>query len=136
MKNLIWLLILALVVVGAAQMVKGALRRVDFAKKLHAIAMQVMEKNHDEIKREVVGIGTELQLQFGLSDVKVQYAPTSEMNFAQRMVSRVGTFRNHRATITVEYAQPVLFITLKHTTKATALIESAAEARRLQKIPE
>jgi hypothetical protein len=136
MKNIIWLLILGLVVVGLAQMVGGALRRVDFDGKLHDVALQVEDKNHDEIKRQVVAEGSKLHLQVAPSEVNVQYAPTSDMNYAQRMVSRVGTFQNHRATIVVDYTQSILFIPVKRHAKGTALIESAARAKRAQEIPE
>ena len=136
MKNIIWLLILGLVVVGLAQMVGGALRRVDFDGKLHDVALQVGDKNHDEIKRQVVAEGSKLHLQVAPSEVNVQYAPTSDMNYAQRMVSRVGTFQNHRATIVVDYTQSILFIPVKRHAKGTALIESAATAKRSQGMPE
>jgi hypothetical protein len=136
MKNIIWLLILGLVVVGLAQMVGGALRRVDFEGKLHDVALQVGDKNHDEIKRQVVAEGSKLHLQVAPSEVNVQYAPTSDMDYAQRMVSRIGTFQNHRATIVVDYTQSILFIPVKRHAKGTALIESAAQAKRSQGMPE
>ena len=136
MKNLIWLLILGLVVVGLAQMVGGALRRVDFEGKLHDVALQVGDKNQDDIKRRVVAEGSKLHLQVAPSEVNVQYAPTSDLGFAQRMVSRIGTFQNHRATIVVDYTQSILFIPVKRHAKGTALIESAAQAKRAQGMPE
>jgi hypothetical protein len=136
MKNLIWLLILGLVVVGAVQMVGGALRRNDFQEKLHDVASQVGEKNHDEIKRQVVAEGGKLHLQVDPSEVNVQYAATSDMTYAQRMVSRVGTFQNHRATILVDFTQSILFFPVKHHAKGTALIQSAATAKRSQELPE
>ncbi len=136
MKDLVWLLILGLVVIGAVQGIGGALRRVDFEGKLHDVALQVGEKNHDEIKRQVVAEGSKLHLQVAPSEVEVQYAPTSDMTYAQRMVSRIGTFQNHRATITVDYTQSILFIPFKHHAKGTALIESAAKAKRAQPMPE
>ena len=136
MKNIIWLLILGLVVVWLAQMVGGALRRHDFEAKLHDVALQVAEKNHDDIKRQVVVEGSRLRLQVVPSEVNVQYAPTSDLGFAQRMVSRIGTFQNHRATIIVDYTQSILFVPVKHQAKGTALIESAAQAKRAQEMPE
>ena len=136
MKNIIWLLILGLVVVGLVQMVGGALRRVDFEEKLHDVALQVGDKNHDEIKRQVVAEGSKLHLQVAPSEVNVQYAPTSDLDFAQRMVSRIGTFQNHRATIIVDYTQSILFIPVKRHAKGTALIESAAKAKRAQEMPQ
>jgi hypothetical protein len=136
MKNIIWLLILGLVVVGLAQMVGGALRRVDFDGKLHDVASQVEDKNHDEIRRQVVAEGSKLHLQVAPSEVSVQYAPTSDLTYAQRMVSRVGTFQNHRATIIVDYTQSILFIPVKRHAKGTALIQSAAQAKRAQEMPQ
>jgi hypothetical protein len=136
MKTIIWLLILGLLVVGLAQMISGALHRVDFDGKLHDVALQVRDKNHDEIKRQVVVEGSKLHLQVAPSGVDVQYAPTSDMNYAQRMVSRVGTFHNYRATIVVDYTQPILFIPVKRHAEGTALIESAAQAKRTQGMPE
>ena len=136
MKNIIWLLILGLVVVGLVQMVGGALRRNDFEGKLHDVALQVGDKNHDEIKRQVVAEGSKLHLQVAPSEVNVQYAPTSDLGFAQRMVSRIGTFQNHRATIIVDYTQSILFIPVKRHAEGTALIESAATAKRGQAMPE
>jgi hypothetical protein len=136
MKNIIWLLILGLVVVGLAQMVGGALRRHDFEGKLHDVALQVADKNHDEIRRQVVAEGSKLHLQVAPSAVTVQYAPTSDLGFAQRMVSRVGTFQNHRATIIVDYTQSILFVPIKRHAEGTALIESAAQAKRAQELPE
>jgi hypothetical protein len=136
MKSVIWLLILGLVVVGLVQMIGGALRRGEFEGKLHDIALNVSEKNYDEIKRQVVAEGSKLHLQVAPSEVDVQYAPTSDLGFAQRMVSRIGTFQNHRATITVDYTQPILFVGVKRHAKGTALIESAAEAKRAQPMPE
>ncbi len=136
MKTVIWLLILGLLVVGLVQMVGGALRGHDFQEKLHDVALQVGENNHDEIKRQVVAEGSKLRFQVEPSGVTVHYAPTSDMNYAQRMVSRIGTFQNHRATITVDYTQSILFIPFKHHAKGTALIESAAKAKRAQPMPE
>jgi len=136
MKTIIWLLILGLVVVGLVQMIGGAFRRVDFEGKLHDVALQVEEKNHDDIKRLVVAEGSKLHLQVAPSEVEVQYAATSDMNYAQRMVSRIGTFHNHRATIVVDYTQPILFIPVKRHAKGTALIESAAQPIRAQAMPE
>ena len=135
MKNIIWLLILGLVVVGLVQMVGGALRRHDFEGQLHDIALQVADKNHDEIKRQVVAEGSKLHLQVAPSEVNVQYAPTSDLGFAQRMVSGIGTFQNHRATIIVDYTQSILFIPVKRHAEGTALIESAAQAKRAQPMP-
>jgi hypothetical protein len=57
------------------------------------------------------------------------------MNYAQRMVSRIGTFQN-RATIIVDYTQSILFIPVKRHAKGTALIESAAQAKRAQPSPD
>ncbi len=136
MKNIIWLLILGLVVVGLVQMVGGALRRADFEGNLHDVALQVRDKNHDEIKRQVVVAGSKRQLQVAPSEVNVQYAPTSDLSFAQRMVSRVGTFQNHRATIFVDYTQSILFIPVKRHAKGTALIQSTAQAKRAQGMPD
>jgi hypothetical protein len=136
MKNLVWLLILGLVVVGLVQGIGGALRRVDFEGKLHDVALQVGEKNHDDIKRQVVAEASKLHLQVAPSEVNVQYAPTSDMNYAQRMVSRVGTFQNHRATIVVDYTQSILFVPVKRHARGTALIESAAQPKRAQPMPE
>jgi hypothetical protein len=136
MKIIIWLLILGLVVVGLAQAVGGALRRVDFDGKLRDVASQVEEKNHEDIKRQVVAEGSKLHLQLTPSEVAVQYAPTSDMDYAQRMVSRIGTFQNYRATITVDYTQPILFIPIKRHTQVSALIKSAAQAKRAQPMPE
>ena len=136
MRKIVWLLIFGLVVVGLAQMVGGALRRVDFEGKLHDVALQVREQNHDEIKRRVVAMGGKLHLQVAPSAVDVQYAPTSDLDFAQRMVSRVGTFENYRATIVVDYTQSILFIPVKRHAQGTALIESAAQPRRAQGMPE
>jgi hypothetical protein len=136
MKNIIWLLILGLVIVGLVQMVGGTLRRYDFQEKLHDVAAQVGDGNQDEIKRKVVAEGSTRHLQVAPSDVNVQYAPTSDLTYAQRMVSRIGTFQNHRATITVDYTQSILFIPVKHHAKGTALIESAATAKRAQPMPE
>ena len=117
MKNIIWLLILGLLVVGLVQMVGGALRRVDFEGKLHDVALQVGDKNHDAIMRQVVADGSKLHLQLAPSEVNVQYAPTSDMDYAHRMVSRIGTFQNHRATIVVDYTQSILFIPVKRHAK-------------------
>jgi hypothetical protein len=136
MKNIIWLLILGLVVVATVQMITGALRRVDFDGKLHDVALQVGDNNQDEIKRQVVVEGSKLHLQVAPSEVKVQYAPTSDMDYAQRMVSRIGTFENHRATIIVDYTQPILFISVKRHGEGTALIRSAAQPKRAQAMPE
>jgi len=136
MKNLIWLAILGMIVVGLVQTVGGALRRHDFEGKLHEVALQVEEKNHDDIKRQVVAEGGKLHLQVTPSEVNVQYAPTSDLGFAQRMVSRIGTFQNHRATINVDYTQSILLIPVKHHAEGTALIESAAQAKRAQPMPE
>ncbi len=136
MKNLIWLLILGLVVVGVVQWVGGALRRHDFEEKLHDVALRADDQNQDEIKRLVVAEGGKLHLQVAPSDVNVRYVPTSDLGFAQRMVSRIGTFQNHRATITVDYTQPVLLLRLKRHAEATALIESAATAKTPQMTPE
>ncbi len=58
------------------------------------------------------------------------------MNFAQRMVSRVGTFQNYRATITVDYTQSILFIPIKRHGEGTALIQSAVTPKRAQAMPE
>jgi len=117
-------------------MVGGALRRVDFDEKLHDVALQVGGNNHDEIKRKVVAEGSKLNLQVAPSEVNVDYAPTSDMDFAQRMVSRIGTFQNYRATIVVDYTQSILFIPLKRHAKGTALIKSAAEAKRAPGMPQ
>ena len=136
MKNIIWLLMLVLVVVGVVQMVGGTLRRHDFESKLHDIAEQVEEKNHDEIKRQVVAEGGKLHLQVVPSEVNVQYAATSDLGFAQRMVSRIGTFQNHRATIIVDFKQSILFVPVKRHAEGTAIIESAAQPKRAQKLPE
>jgi hypothetical protein len=124
------------VVVGLVQTIGGALRRQDFEGQLHDVALQVEDKNHDEIKRLVVAEGSKRHLQIAPSEVDVQYAPTMDMGFAQRMVSRIGTFQNHRATIIVDYTQPILFIPVKRHAKGTALIESAAKAKRAQPMPE
>ena len=112
------------------------MRRVDFEGKLHDVASQVSEKNHDEIKRQVVAEGSKLHLQVDPSEVNVQYAPTSDMTYAQRMVSRVGTFQNHRARIIVDYTQSILFFPVKRHAEGSALIESAATAKRAQPMPE
>jgi hypothetical protein len=136
MKNIIWLLILGLVVVGSVQMVGGALRRHDFEGELHDVALQVADKNHDEIKRRVIAEGSKLHLQLAPSDINVQYAPTSDLGFAQRMVSSIGTFENHRAKIIVDYTQSILFIPVKRHAEGSALIESAATAKRAQPMPE
>jgi hypothetical protein len=136
MKNIIWLCILGLVVLGLVQTIGGALRRNDFQTGLHDVALKVDDKNHDEIKRLVVAEGSKLHLQVTASEVTVQFAPTSDLNFAQRMVSRVGTFQNHRARIIVDYTQPILFIPVKRHAEGTALIESAAQAKRAQPMPE
>ncbi len=136
MKNLIWLLILGLVVVALVQLIGGALRRVDFEEKLHDVASQVGEKNHDDIKQRVVAAGSKLHLLVSPSEVNVQYEPTSDLGFAQRMVSRIGSFQNHRATIVVDYTQSILFIPVKRHAKGTALIESAAQAKRAQEVPD
>src|SRR4029077_17703874 len=132
MKNIIWLLILGLVVVGLVQMVGGALRRHDFEGGLHDVALQVADNNHDEMKRQVVAEASKLRLQVAPSEVNVQYAPTSDLGFAQRMVSGIGTFQNHRATIIVDYTHPILFIPVKHHAEGTPLIESEAQAKRAQ----
>lgn len=136
MRNLVWLLILGLVIVGLTQIIGGALRRADFEGKLHDVALQVGEQNHDEIRRKVVAEGSKLHLQVAPSEVNVQYAPTSDLGFAQRMVSRIGTFQNHRATIVVDYTQSILLIPIKRHAQGTALIESAAQAKRAQPMPE
>jgi len=68
--------------------------------------------------------------------LNVRYGPTSDLSYTLRMGSRIATFNNDRATITVDYAQPVLFIPLKRHVEATALIESGAEASPPQGIPE
>ncbi len=136
MKNLVWLLILGLVIVGLTQIIGGALRRADFEGKLHDVALQVGEQNHDEIRRKVVAEGSKRHLQVAPSEVNVQYAPTSDLGFAQRTVSRIGTFQNHRATIVVDYTQSILFIPIKRHAQGTALIESAAQAKRAQGMPE
>jgi len=136
MKTIIWLVILGLVTVGLVQTIGGALHRVDFESKLHDIALQVGDKNQDEIKRQVVAEGRKFHLQIAPSEVNVQYAPTSDLTFAQRMVSRIGTFQNHRATIIVDYTQPILFFPVKRHVQGTALIESAAQAKRAQEMPE
>ena len=136
MKAFIWLVILGIGVVALVQTIGGALRRQEFEGKLHDIALTVSDKNHDDIKRLVVAEGSKLHLQVAASGVDVQYAPTSDMNYAQRMVSRIGTFQNHRATIQVDYTQPILFIPVQRHGKASALIESAATAKRAQPMPE
>jgi hypothetical protein len=136
MKNIIWLLLLGLVIVGVTQLIGGALRRVDFQEKLHDVALQVGDKNHDDIKRQVIAEGSKYHLEIAPSDVTVDYAPTSDMDYAQRMVSRIGTFQNYRATIVVDYSQPILFIPIKRHAKGTALIKSAAQAKRAQPMPE
>ena len=136
MKNLIWLLILGLMIAGVVQMIGGALHREEFQGKLHDIALQVGDTNHDDIKKQVVAESAKLHLQIASSEVSVHYEPTSDMNYAQRMVSRVGTFQNHRAIIVVDYNQPILFVPVKRHAKATALIESAAQAKRAQPMPE
>jgi hypothetical protein len=136
MKTIIWLLIFGLVVVGLSRWVGGTLSRHEFEEKLHDVALQVAEKNHDEIKRLVAAEGSKLHLQVAPSEVNVQYAPTSDLGFAQRMVSRIGTFQNHRATIVVDYTQSILFFPVKRHAKGTALIESPATAKRAQEMPE
>lgn len=136
MKNIVWLLIFGLVVVGSVQMIGGALRRQDFDGKLHDVATEVADNNHDDIKRRVAAEGSKLHLKVETSEVRVQYAPTSDLTYAQRMVSRVGTFQNHRARIIVDYTQPILFIPVKRHTEVTALIQSAAQATRAQPMPE
>jgi hypothetical protein len=130
MKSIIWLLLLGLVVVGVAQTIGGALHRYDFEERLHDVALRVGAKNHDEIKQQVVAEGSKLHLRVAPSEVKVEYAPTSDLVFAQRMVSRIGTFQNHRATIEVDYTQSILFVPVKRHAKGTAVIESAAQAKR------
>ena len=136
MKTIIWLLILGLVVVGLMQTIGGALRRQEFEGKLHDVALQATDKNHDEIKRLVVTEGAKLNFQVAPSEISVQYAPTSDLSFAQRMVSGIGTFKNHRATINVDYTQSILFIPVKRRAKGTALIQSAAQVKRAQGMPE
>ena len=136
MKNIIWVLILGLLLVASVQMIGGVLHRHDFEDKLHEIALQVEDKNHDEIKREVISEGNKLHVQIAPSEVNVQYGASSDLGFAQRMVSGIGTFQNHRATIIVDYKQSILFIHVKRHAEGTALIESAAQAKRAQKIPE
>lgn len=136
MKNFVWLLILGLFVVGVVQAIGGALRRVDFDEKLHGIAMQVEANNHDQIKRDVVAEAGKLHLHVAPSNVDVKYVPTSDLGFAQRMVSPVGTFQNHRATIAVDYTQSILFFPIKRHAKSTALIESVARPKRAQQMPE
>ena len=136
MKTIIWLLIVGLVVVGLTQTIGGAFRRAEFAEKLHDVAFQVEDKNHDDIKRQVVAEGSKLHLQVTPSEVNVQYVPTTDLGFAQRMVSSIGTFQNHRATIVVDYTQSILFFPVKRHAKGSALIESAAQAKRAQPMPE
>ncbi len=136
MKNIIWLLILGLAVIAVVQLVGGTLRGYDFQEKLHDVALQVEEKNHDEIKRQVVAEGSKRHFQVTPSDVNVEYGPTSDLTYAQRMVSRVGTFQNQRATIVVDYTQSILFVPVKRHARGTALIQSAATAKRAQPMPE
>jgi hypothetical protein len=135
MKNLIILLILGLLITGIVQMVGGTLHRHDFADKLHDIAAQVEDNNRDEIKREVIAEAGKLHFQVAPAGINIQYAPTSDLGFAQRMVSGIGTFQNHRATIIVDYTQSILFVPVKRHAEGTALIESRAEAKRAQKLP-
>lgn len=136
MKNVVWLLILGLAVAGVVQTIGGALRRGDFDGKLHDIATQVGASNHDEIKQHVVAEASKLHLHVTPSDVDVKYTSTSDLGMAQRMVSPVGSFQNHRATIAVDYTQSILLIRVKRHATGTALIESAAQAKRAQPMPE
>jgi len=136
MKKLIVLVILILGVVGMIQWVGAWMRQHEFEEKLHDVALQVEDKNQDEIKRLVVAEGARLHLQVAPSDVNVRYSPTSDLGFAQRMVGKVGTFHNHRAIVTVDYTQPVLFVGHKRHVEARALIESAATANTPQDIPD
>ncbi len=136
MKIVIWVLIPVLLLVGTVQMVGGTLRRHDFESRLHDIATQVEERNHDDIKRQVVAEGSKMHFQVASSGVNVQYAATSDLGYAQRMVSGIGTFENHRATIIVDYTQSILFVPIKRHAEGTALIESAARPKRAQKMPE
>ena len=136
MKKLIGVVILALVVASLVQWGIAWMRQHEFAERLHEVALKVEERNHDEIKQIVIAEGAKLHVRVATSDVDVRYGPTSDLSYAQRMVSRIATFDNHRATITVDYTQPVLFIPFKRHVETTALIESAAEASPPQGIPE
>ena len=132
MKKLIGLLILVLAAVGTVQWVGALLHQHEFEEKLHDVASQVEDSDHKEIKQQVVAEGGKLHVEVAPSDVDVGYAPTSDLGFAQRMVSGIGTFQNHRATIKVDYTQRVLFMPLKRHAEATALIESTGRAKRAQ----
>jgi hypothetical protein len=136
MKGLIVLGILVLLVVGAVQWVGASFRQHDFAEKLHDVASQVDKDNQEEIKRQVVAEGGKLHLKVAPSDVHIRYEPTPDLSYAQRFVSKIGSFQNHRATITVDYTQPVLVLSLKRHAEGTALIESVGQPKRAQPMPE
>ena len=135
MKTLIGVVILALVVASLVQWGIAWMRQHEFEERLHEVAMKVEERNHNEIKQIVIAEGAKLHVRVATSDVNIRYGPTSDLSYTQRMVSRIATFDNHRATITVDYTQPFLFIPFKRHVATTALIESAAEASRQQGIP-
>jgi hypothetical protein len=97
---------------------------------------RVEANNHEEIKRDVVAEASKLRLHVAPADVAVRYVPTSDLGFAQRMVSPVGAFQNHRATLAVDYTQSILLIPVKRHATASALIESVARPKRAQQMPE
>ena len=137
MKKIIGLLILGLAVVGTVQWVGAFLHQHEFEEKLHDVAQQVDDANQQEIKRQVVAEGAKLHAEVALSDVAVSYAPTSDLGFAQRMVSGITSFQNYRATIKVDYTQRVLLMPLKRHAEASALIQSAGQPKRAQQpVPE
>jgi hypothetical protein len=136
MKKWIALAVVALVITASVQFLIASLRQHDFEREVHKIALTVSADNHEEIKKRVVKEASKIGADTSAEQVTVQYAPTDELIAPQRMVSKLMTFTNHWATITVEFSQPILFIPINRRTEVKALIQSAGQRREPGQLPE
>jgi hypothetical protein len=136
MKKWMALAVVALLIVAAVQLLIGSLRKHDFESELGRIALTVTADNHEEIKRRVAAVAAKLGATTSADKVGVQYAATKDLSGTQRFVAKLMEFDNHRATITVEFSQPILFLPIKKRSEVTALIESAGRQRPPQGLPE
>ncbi|GEM_PF-2820497 len=136
MKKWIVLAVVALVITASVQFLIASLRKHDFESKVFEIAKTARADNHDEIKRRVVEEASKIGAETAADKVTVQYAATSDLSGTQRFVGKIMTFDNHRATITVEFSQPILFIPIKKKSEIVTLIESAGKQREQRDLPE
>ena len=94
------------------QTAKGYWLKTQLAEKIDSLLPQLGKTNQTEIHDQIVSAARTLGLELSPEQVKITYEPTTETNFAQRVVSPLATFENYRASAVVNSPVTVWGITL------------------------